>query len=140
MSLAMSWKCLSSSPWKRVMRILSSTVGACRTHCPKTSAVATSRPACLSMSVSTIFRYASSGIASFVGTIVAMRSPAPVMRAVHNASTLEPSLVAVYDSGHRAIQEGGMLAYTGEEVLDSVHADGSRVRIAHPRHAGAVTA
>jgi len=45
------------------------------------------------------------------------------MRAVHNASTLEPSLVAVYDSGHRAIQEGGMLAYTGEEVLGSVHTD-----------------
>jgi hypothetical protein len=61
------------------------------------------------------------------------------MRAVHNASTLEPSLVAVYDSGHRAIQEGGMLAYTGEEVLGSVHTD-REVRTGHPRHAQAVTA
>src|SRR5687768_3863230 len=68
---ASSWKCLSSSCWKRVIRILSSTVGAYSTHCPKTSAVATSRLACLSISVSTIFRYASSGISSFERTIIA---------------------------------------------------------------------
>ena len=56
MMRARSWKCFSSSCWNRVMRILSSTVGAWSTHWPKTSAVATSRLACLSISVSTIFR------------------------------------------------------------------------------------
>src|SRR5688500_6874551 len=67
---ASSWKCLSSSCWKRVIRILSSTVGANSTHWPNTSAVATSRLACLSISVSTILRYASSGISSLERTTI----------------------------------------------------------------------